>query len=141
VKTYKYAPGPDGVAVLVSEAEFFSNLDEARAEQKGAVRDAAWAYVEQHLDQREREALSALLQKVTLMRGMGMEPDEGATLALLATLQWAEDVLASYAPLSAAIDDAETFADIMAVTFDPSPFAPPPTVSATEIALALRGGA
>jgi hypothetical protein len=75
------------------------------------------------------------------MKGMGMEPDEGATLALLATLQWAEDVLASYAPLSAAIDEAETFADIMAVAFDSSPFAPPPTVSATEIALALRGGA
>jgi len=112
-----------------------------RAEQKTTVRDQAWAYVEEHIDTREREALSVLLQKVTLMRGMGMDPDEGATLALLATLQWAEDVLASYAPLSAAIDDAETFADIMAVTFDPSHFAPPPTVSATEIALALRGGA
>jgi hypothetical protein len=127
--------------VLVSEAPIMRDVSEVRAEQKAAVRDAAWAYVEEHIDTREREALSALLQKVTLMRGMGMEPDEGATLALLATLQWAEDVLASYAPLSAAIDDAETFADIMAVTFDPSPFAPPPTVSATEIALALRGGA
>ena len=114
--------------------------DEVRAEAKAALREAAWAFVDEHLDPREREALNAMLHQATIMQGMGLPVDQGALLALLATLGWAQDALTAWEPLADKVDQARTFEEIQAVAWDPSDLLPPPRIVAAEIARALKRG-
>ena len=113
---------------------------EVRAEAKAALREAAWAFVDEHLDPREREALNAMLHQATIMQGMGLDVDQGALLALLATLGWAQEALTAWEPLADKVDQARTFEEIQAIAWDPAELLPPPKVSAAEIARALKGG-
>jgi len=139
MRTFVYVKGEDGRAVLVSEAEV-PLTTEVRAEAKAALREAAWAFVDEHLDPREREALNAMLHQATIMQGMGLDVDQGAVLALLATLGWAQEALVAWEPLADKVDQARTYEEIQAIRWDPSDLLPPPRIVAAEIARALKGG-
>lgn len=110
---------------------------ERTAELQATIRD----HVDQHLPPSEREALAALMQRCTLMRGMGIPVDDGALLALLAALGWAEDAMVLGAACADACAACETMEALQAVVVDLSSLGQPPVVSAGELARAIRGGA
>jgi len=97
------------------------------------------SHVDEHLPPSEREGLAALLQRCTLMRGMGLPVDDGALLALLAFLGWAESALMLGADVAARCRACATLAELQAVAVDLGVLGDPPIVSAGEIAVALRG--
>ncbi|MFO0447398.1 MAG: hypothetical protein ACK52I_01695 [Pseudomonadota bacterium] len=144
----RFAPGTHvqvvrDVADVVVDAHNPDLLGEYKAKVVDAINVHLRTVVDAHLPRDEREALAALLQKVTLMRMMGAPVDEGASLALVASLGWAQDMLALSATLAAAVDAAVDFDAVGAVDVDAAvaALAPPPNVTAAQIAIALRGGA
>jgi hypothetical protein len=126
---------------ITTHTPILRDLAEVKAEVLASLRSSMWEYIEEHVDTREREALAALMQKATLMRAYGQPLDEWSMLALMTTLQWSEDALASWPSLASQVEQATTYEEMAAVVFDPSSLGAPPKVSASEIALALRGGA
>lgn len=116
-------------------------LAEVQAERAGELQATIRDHVDQHLPPSEREALAALMQRCTLMRGYGIPVDDGAILALVAALGWAEDAMVLGAACADACAACETMEALQAVTVDLSTLGQPPVVSAGELALAIRGGA
>lgn len=123
----------------LSPARTVVDLLNARAARKAAIRDELWAHVEAFLDAREREALSALMQRVTLSKAFGVDLDPWATMVLVSILTWAQTTLAQWGPLSAAVDSAVDVAGVDAVVVDTASLGAPPAVSAGALAIALAG--
>jgi len=115
-------------------------LVEVQAERILELQQVIRSHVDEHLPPSEREGLAALLQRCTLMRGMGLPVDDGALLALLASLGWAESALMLGAEVAARCRACTTLAELADVAVDLSGLGEPPIVSAGEIAVALRGG-
>ena len=116
-------------------------LAEVQAERAAELQAVIRDHVDQHLPPSEREGLAALMQRCTLMRGMGLPVDDGALLALLAALGWAEDAMVLGAACADACATCETMEALQAVTVDLKALGQPPVVSAGELARAIRGGA
>jgi len=110
------------------------------AERTAELQQVIRSHVDQHLPPSEREGLAALLQRCTLMKGMGIPVDDGALLALLASLGWAEGAMMLGAEVATACRACTTLAELQAVAVDLGVLGAPPVVSAGQIALALRGG-
>ena len=116
------------------------------AERTKQLQDEIRAHVDVHLNPVEREGLSALLQRVTFARTFapavdGTPAQQWATVALLGALSWAEGALALGAVVAAQCDACMTLVELDAVVVDVDVLGPPPTVTAGEIAVALRGDA
>jgi hypothetical protein len=124
---------------VVTVTPVLRDLDELKVERRAELRATVWSHVDSYLDARERETLAALHQRVLLLRALSLPVDEWAALALLSVLSWMEDTLIAWTPLAAAVDAAETLADVQAVTLDLDALGSPPAVTAAEIAAALRG--
>lgn len=130
------------LADVVDGARNPALLDEHKQRVVDGINARLRSVVDAAMPRDEREALSALLQKVTLMRIMGAPVDEGASFALVASLGWAQAMLALSATLTAQVQAATDFAAVAAVDVDGAiaALAPPPNVTAAELALALGGG-
>jgi hypothetical protein len=124
---------PDGSRIEVP-------FEALAAERARELQDEVRAYVGVHLPPSEREALSALLQRATLMRGMGLPVDDGALLALLAALGWAEDAMVLGSDVARRCAECATVEDLRELTVDPAAeLGMPPTITAGDVARALRG--
>jgi hypothetical protein len=133
-----YAADADGRAVLVHVVE--RPLAEVQAERVAELQRAIREHVDAHLPPSEREALSALLQRATLMRGMGLPVDDGALLAPLAALGWAEDAMVLGGDIARRCAECTTVEELRAVDVDPAKaLGQPPIITAGDIAAALRG--
>jgi hypothetical protein len=78
------------------------------------------------------------MQKTTLMRMVGAPVNEGASLALVATLGWAESALILGDDIKQACDAAVDLAALDAITVDIDALGLPPKITSGEIAKALR---
>jgi hypothetical protein len=95
-------------------------------------------YVDTHLPPNEREGLAALLQKVTILRGMGLPVNEGASLALVVALDWVEAAMAMGHEVAVAAQACTTAEELQALTVDLSRLGPPPNITSGQIAAMLR---
>lgn len=116
-------------------------LETAKAMRTAELQAGIRNHVDTHLPPSEREALAALMQRCTLMRGMGLPVDDGALLALVAALGWAEDAMILGAACADVCAACETMEALQAVVVDLTSLGQPPVVSAGELARAIRGGA
>jgi hypothetical protein len=113
-------------------------LADLQAERAAQLQDEIRFHVDTLLPPSERESLAALMQKTTLMRLLGAPVDEGASLALVMTLGWAEGALVLGDDVALACRKAQTVEELEAITVDLDTLGKPPTLTAGEIAKALR---
>jgi hypothetical protein len=136
----QYTAAPGGAAVLVRRVLEDVDATQAKADRADALRAEVWAYVDGVLDAREREALAALLQRATLTVTLGGSVDGEALSELVGVLAWADAALAVWPQLKARVEQATSWDELQAITFDSSALGPAPTVTASDIAAKLRGG-
>lgn len=129
----------DAVTRETTVTPILRDLDDVKADHLATLHATIRAHVDAHLPPSEREALAALMQRATLMRGMGLSVDEGALLALVAALGWAEDAMILGDDVRAAVAAAVDLDGVLAVSVDPATLGQPPVITAGEIAKALRG--
>ena len=113
-------------------------LAEVRSQRTADLQQQIRDHVDTLLPTSEREALAALMQKTTLMRMVGAPVDEGASLALVMSLGWAEQAMIMGDDAAQACARADTIEALQAITVDLDKLGAPPKITAGEIAKALR---
>lgn len=123
---------------IVTRSPIYSRLSEVKAARTADLQQQIRDHVETHMPTSEREALAALMQKTTLMRMVGAPVDEGASLALVMSLGWAEQAMIMGDDAAQACARADTIEALQAITVDLDKLGAPPKITAGEIAKALR---
>ena len=123
---------------IVTRSPIYSRLSEVKAARIVDLQQQIRDHVDQHMPTSEREALAALMQKTTLMRMVGAPVDEGASLALVMSLGWAEQAMIMGDDAAQACARADTIEALQAITVDLDKLGAPPKITAGEIAKALR---
>ena len=123
---------------IVTRSPIYSRLSEVKAARVVDLQQQIRDHVDQHMPTSEREALAALMQKTTLMRMVGAPVDEGASLALVMSLGWAEQAMIMGDDAAQACARADTIEALQAITVDLDKLGAPPKITAGEIAKALR---
>ena len=123
---------------IVTRSPVYSRLSEVKAARAAELQQQIRDHVDTHLPPSEREALSALMQRTMLQRLLGAPVDEGASLALVMTLGWAEAALIAGDDAAQACAQAATIEALQAITVDLDKLGAPPKITAGEIARALR---
>jgi hypothetical protein len=132
----KVTPPPRPKTIVLPKPRHLADLKAERiAELQQAIRD----HVDAHMPPNEREGLAALMQKTTLMRLMGAPVDEGASLALVMSLSWAESAMVAGDDIAQACAKATSAEELQAITVDLKSLGTPPKITSGEIAKALRG--
>ena len=123
---------------IVTRSPIYSRLSEVKAARVVDLQQQIRDHVDPHMPTSEREALAALMQKTTLMRMVGAPVDEGASLALVMSLGWAEQAMIMGDDAAQACARADTIEALQAITVDLDKLGAPPKITAGEIAKALR---